>query len=48
MPLIIAGVFVIMPSGLVLYSVANSGISLVQQKAMYKKYGAPNSNNEPG
>ena len=48
MPLIIAGVFVIMPSGLVLYSVANSGISLVQQKAMYKKYGAPNSNNESG
>jgi len=39
---------VIMPSGLVLYSVANSGISLVQQRAMYKKYGAPNSNNEPG
>jgi YidC/Oxa1 family membrane protein insertase len=44
MPLMIAGIFVIMPSGLVLYSVANSGISLVQQKAMYKKYGAPNSN----
>jgi YidC/Oxa1 family membrane protein insertase len=48
MPLMIAGIFVIMPSGLVLYSVANSGISLVQQRAMYKKYGAPNSNNEPG
>jgi YidC/Oxa1 family membrane protein insertase len=47
MPLMIAGIFVIMPSGLVLYSVANSGISLVQQRAMYKKYGAPNSNNEP-
>jgi YidC/Oxa1 family membrane protein insertase len=40
MPLMIAGIFVIMPSGLVLYSVANSGISLVQQKAMYKKYGS--------
>jgi YidC/Oxa1 family membrane protein insertase len=48
MPLIIAAVFIIMPSGLVLYSVANSGISLVQQRAMYKKYGAPNSNSEPG
>jgi YidC/Oxa1 family membrane protein insertase len=48
MPLMIAGIFVIMPSGLVLYSVANSGISLVQQKAMYKKYGAPNSNGESG
>ena len=48
MPIIIAAVFVIMPSGLVLYSVANSGISLVQQRAMYKKYGAPSSNSEPG
>jgi YidC/Oxa1 family membrane protein insertase len=48
MPIIIAAVFVIMPSGLVLYSVANSGISLVQQRAMYKKYGAPSSNGEPG
>ncbi|MDA9154371.1 membrane protein insertase YidC [Gammaproteobacteria bacterium] len=43
MPVMIAGIFVIMPSGLVLYSVANSGISLVQQRAMYKKYGAPSS-----
>ena len=43
MPIMIAGIFVIMPSGLVLYSVANSGISLVQQRAMYKKYGAPSS-----
>ena len=41
MPIMIAGIFVIMPAGLVLYSVANSGISLVQQRAMYKKYGAP-------
>jgi YidC/Oxa1 family membrane protein insertase len=40
MPIMIAGIFVIMPSGLVLYSVANSGISLVQQRAMYKKYGS--------
>ncbi len=40
MPIMIAGFFVIMPAGLVLYSVANSGISLLQQKAMYKKFGA--------
>ena len=38
MPIMIAGFFVIMPAGLVLYSVANSGISLLQQKAMYKKF----------
>ena len=43
MPVMIAVVFVIMPAGLVLYSVANSAISLVQQKAMYKKYGAPSA-----
>ena len=43
MPVVIAAVFVIMPAGLVLYSVANSAISLVQQKAMYKKYGAPSA-----
>jgi len=40
MPVMIAVIFVIMPAGLVLYSVANSAISLVQQRAMYKKYGA--------
>jgi YidC/Oxa1 family membrane protein insertase len=40
MPLMIAAIFVIMPSGLVVYSIANSAISLVQQRAMYKKYGS--------
>ncbi len=40
MPVMIAAIFIIMPAGLVLYSVANSAISLVQQRAMYKKYGA--------
>ena len=40
MPVMIAAIFVIMPAGLVLYSVANSAISLVQQRSMYKKYGA--------
>ena len=48
MPLMIAGIFVIMPSGLVLYSVANSGISLLQQKALYKKYGSPGSGGGSG
>ena len=43
MPIVIAGFFVIMPAGLVLYSVANSGISLLQQKAMYKKFGSSSS-----
>jgi YidC/Oxa1 family membrane protein insertase len=43
MPVMIAGIFIIMPAGLVLYSVANSAISLVQQRAMYKKYGAPSA-----
>jgi YidC/Oxa1 family membrane protein insertase len=43
MPVMIAAIFVIMPAGLVLYSVANSAISLVQQRAMYKKYGAPSA-----
>ena len=41
MPLMIAGIFVIMPSGLVLYSVANSGISLVQQRLCIKNMGLP-------
>jgi YidC/Oxa1 family membrane protein insertase len=40
MPVMIAVIFVIMPAGLVLYSVANSAISLIQQRTMYKKYGA--------
>jgi len=40
MPVMIAAIFIIMPAGLVLYSVANSAISLVQQRAMYKKFGA--------
>ena len=40
MPVMIAVIFIIMPAGLVLYSVANSAISLIQQRAMYKKYGA--------
>ena len=40
MPVMIAAIFIIMPAGLVLYSVANSAISLIQQRAMYKKYGA--------
>jgi YidC/Oxa1 family membrane protein insertase len=44
MPVGIAVIFVIMPAGLVLYSVANSAISLVQQRALYKKYGASNFN----
>ena len=48
MPIMIAGIFVIMPSGLVLYSVANSGISLVQQRAMYKKYETPSSGGDGG
>jgi YidC/Oxa1 family membrane protein insertase len=43
MPVMIAVIFVIMPAGLVLYSVANSAISLIQQRAMYKKYGAPSA-----
>ena len=43
MPIMIAGIFVIMPAGLVLYSVANSGISLLQQKYMYRKFGASSS-----
>jgi len=42
MPVMIAVIFVIMPAGLVLYSVANSAISLVQQRALYKKFGATN------
>jgi YidC/Oxa1 family membrane protein insertase len=40
MPVMMAAIFIIMPAGLVLYSVANSAISLAQQRAMYKKYGA--------
>ena len=40
MPVMIAAIFIIMPAGLVLYSVANSAIYLVKQRAMYKKYGA--------
>jgi YidC/Oxa1 family membrane protein insertase len=44
MPVGIAVIFVIMPAGLVLYSVANSAISLVQQRALYKKYGASDFN----
>jgi len=43
MPIMIAGIFVIMPAGLVLYSVVNSGVSLIQQRALYKKYGGSTS-----
>ena len=32
--------FIFLPSGLVLYSVANALFSLVQQRMMYRKYGA--------
>ena len=48
MPVMIAAIFVIMPAGLVLYSVANSAISLVQQRSMYKKYGANISTTHSG
>lgn len=40
MPVMFSFMFVIFPAGLCLYSVVNSGVSLVQQKIIYKKYGA--------
>tara|TARA_B100000029_G_scaffold516597_1_gene631592 strand:+ start:21375 stop:22901 length:1527 start_codon:yes stop_codon:yes gene_type:complete len=43
MPVAISVLFIFLPSGLVLYSVANAAISLVQQKLLYKKHGADSS-----
>ena len=40
MPIMISVLFIWLPSGLVLYSVANAGISLVQQTYLYKQLGA--------
>jgi len=39
MPVMISIFFVIFPSSLALYSVVNSGMSLVQQKYLYAKFG---------
>jgi YidC/Oxa1 family membrane protein insertase len=40
MPVMISVLFIWLPSGLVLYSVANAGISLIQQMYLYKQLGA--------
>jgi YidC/Oxa1 family membrane protein insertase len=40
MPVIFSGFFFVMPSALALYSVINSGVSLIQQRLIYKKHGA--------
>ena len=40
MPVAISVLFVFFPSGLVLYSVANSGVQLVQQRMLYRELGA--------
>ena len=40
MPVLFSVFFIFLPSGLVLYSVANALFSLVQQRMMYRKYGA--------
>ena len=40
MPIGISVLFVFFPSGLVLYSVANSGVQLVQQTMLYRELGA--------
>lgn len=39
MPVAISFLFIVFPSSLALYSVVNSGISLVQQKYLYAKHG---------
>jgi len=39
MPVIFSIFFVIFPAGLCLYSVINSGVSLAQQRYLYKKTG---------
>ena len=39
MPIMFAVFFVIFPAGLCLYSVVNAGVSLVQQRYLYKKLG---------
>ena len=36
----ISVLFVFFPSGLVLYSVANSGVQLIQQTMLYRELGA--------
>ena len=40
MPVIFSTFFFVMPSALALYSVINSGVSLIQQRLIYKKLGA--------
>jgi len=47
MPVVFSVFFIFLPSGLVLYSVANALFSLVQQRMMYRKYGA-SSFSSPG
>ena len=39
MPVGISIIFIFFPSGLVLYSVANSGIQLIQQTLLYREVG---------
>ena len=40
MPVVFSLFFVIFPAGLALYTVVNSGVSLIQQRLLYKKMGA--------
>jgi len=40
MPVGISVLFIFFPSGLVLYSVANSGVQLIQQTMLYRELGA--------
>ena len=40
MPVMFSLFFVIFPAGLALYTVVNSGVSLIQQRLLYKKMGA--------
>jgi YidC/Oxa1 family membrane protein insertase len=40
MPVMFSFMFIIFPAGLCLYSVVNSGVSLIQQKVIYKRLGA--------
>jgi YidC/Oxa1 family membrane protein insertase len=40
MPVMFGVFFLFFPAGLCLYSVVNSGVSLVQQRYLYRKLGA--------
>jgi len=47
MPIMFSVMFVFFPAGLCLYTVVNSGVQLIQQYLLYRKYGAAGGSSTP-